>query len=67
MLIARKIPDIILTTLKAKYAHCAFGRRHRMANLGNPQPRTSQAIDSTAPSRGDRSLVIFASGAPVPP
>ena len=28
------MPDIILTTLNAKYAHCAFGLRYLMANLG---------------------------------
>ena len=28
------LPDIILTTLNAKYAHCAFGLRYLMANLG---------------------------------
>jgi radical SAM superfamily enzyme YgiQ (UPF0313 family) len=31
--------DIILTTLNAKYAHCAFGLRYLMANLGELQPR----------------------------
>ncbi|HUI06593.1 MAG TPA: DUF4080 domain-containing protein [Verrucomicrobiae bacterium] len=31
--------DIILTTLNAKYAHCAFGLRYLMANLGDLQPR----------------------------
>lgn len=34
------MPDIILTTLNAKYAHCAFGLRYLMANLGDLQPRT---------------------------
>ncbi len=29
--------DIILTTLNAKYAHCAFGLRYLMANLGELQ------------------------------
>jgi len=33
------MPDIILTTLNAKYAHCAFGLRSLMANLGDLQPR----------------------------
>jgi radical SAM superfamily enzyme YgiQ (UPF0313 family) len=31
--------DIVLTTLNAKYAHCAFGLRYLMANLGGLQPR----------------------------
>jgi radical SAM superfamily enzyme YgiQ (UPF0313 family) len=31
--------DIILTTLNAKYAHCAFGLRCLMANLGELQAR----------------------------
>ena len=28
------MPDIVLTTLNAKYAHAAFGLRYLMANLG---------------------------------
>jgi radical SAM superfamily enzyme YgiQ (UPF0313 family) len=28
------VPDIVLTTLNAKYAHAAFGLRYLMANLG---------------------------------
>lgn len=31
--------DIILTTLNARYAHCAFGLRYLMANLGELQAR----------------------------
>lgn len=31
------MPDIILTTLNARYAHCAFGLRYLMANLGELQ------------------------------
>jgi len=31
------MPDIILTTLNAKYAHCSFGLRYLMANLGELQ------------------------------
>jgi radical SAM superfamily enzyme YgiQ (UPF0313 family) len=31
--------DIVLTTLNAKYPHCAFGLRYLMANLGDLQPR----------------------------
>ncbi|HVM59617.1 MAG TPA: DUF4080 domain-containing protein [Verrucomicrobiae bacterium] len=31
--------DIILTSLNARYAHCAFGLRYLMANLGELQPR----------------------------
>ena len=33
------MPDIILTTLNAKYSHCAFGLRYLMANLGDLRPR----------------------------
>ena len=33
------MPDIILTTLNAKYPHCAFGLRYLMANLGDLQAR----------------------------
>lgn len=31
--------DIVLTTLNAKYAHCAFGLRYLLANLGPLQDR----------------------------
>lgn len=31
--------DIVLTTFNARYAHCAFGLRYLMANLGDLQPR----------------------------
>jgi radical SAM superfamily enzyme YgiQ (UPF0313 family) len=31
--------DIILTTLNARYAHCAFGLRYLLANLGELRPR----------------------------
>ena len=33
------MPDILLTTLNAKYPHCAFGLRYLFANLGNLQSR----------------------------
>src|SRR5438309_406317 len=33
------VTDIILATLNAKYAHCAFGLRYLMANLGELRPR----------------------------
>lgn len=33
------MPDIILTTLNAKYIHTSFGLRYLMANLGPLQPR----------------------------
>lgn len=33
------MPDIVLTTLNAKYIHAAFGLRYLMANLGPLQPR----------------------------
>jgi radical SAM superfamily enzyme YgiQ (UPF0313 family) len=34
------MPDIVLTTLNARYAHCSFGLRYLMANLG---PLSSRA------------------------
>ena len=33
------MPEIVLTTLNAKYIHAAFGLRYLMANLGELQPR----------------------------
>src|SRR4051794_37211137 len=33
------MPDIVLTTLNAKYIHAAFGLRYLMANLGALQSR----------------------------
>lgn len=33
------MPDIVLTTLNAKYIHAAFGLRYLMANLGELKPR----------------------------
>ena len=33
------MPDILLTTLNAKYPHCAFGLRYLFANLGDLQSR----------------------------
>ncbi len=33
------MPDIVLTTLNAKYIHAAFGLRYLFANLGELQPR----------------------------
>lgn len=33
------MPDIVLTTLNARYIHAAFGLRYLMANLQNLQPR----------------------------
>jgi radical SAM superfamily enzyme YgiQ (UPF0313 family) len=33
------MPDIVLTTLNAKYIHAAFGLRYLMANLGDLKPR----------------------------
>src|SRR5450432_1583350 len=33
------MPDIVLTTLNAKFIHAAFGLRCLFANLGNLQPR----------------------------
>lgn len=34
------MPDILLTTLNARYHHAAFGLRYLMANMGELQPRT---------------------------
>jgi radical SAM superfamily enzyme YgiQ (UPF0313 family) len=33
------MPDIVLTTLNAKYIHAAFGLRYLLANLGQLRPR----------------------------
>ena len=33
------MPDIVLTTLNAKYAHASFGLRYLMANLGELRER----------------------------
>ena len=33
------MPDIVLTTLNAKFIHVAFGLRYLFANLGELQPR----------------------------
>ena len=35
----RPMPDIVLTTLNAKYIHAAFGLRYLLANLGELQER----------------------------
>ena len=35
------VPDIVLTTLNAKYAHAAFGLRYLMANLGELRDRAA--------------------------
>ncbi|UCE60703.1 MAG: cobalamin B12-binding domain-containing protein, partial [Phycisphaerales bacterium] len=35
------MPDIVLTTLNAKYAHSAFGLRYLMANLGSLRKRAT--------------------------
>src|SRR5882757_6765818 len=37
------MPDIVLTTLNAKYIHAAFGLRYLMANLGELRSRASIA------------------------
>jgi radical SAM superfamily enzyme YgiQ (UPF0313 family) len=34
------MPDIVLSTLNAKYIHAAFGLRYLLANLGDLQPRS---------------------------
>ena len=33
------MPDIVLTTLNARYSHAAFGLRYLLANLGELQAR----------------------------
>ena len=35
------MPDILLTTLNAKYIHASFGLRYLLANLGELQARAS--------------------------
>src|SRR5688572_26484816 len=35
------MPEVILSTLNAKYIHAAFGLRYLLANLGDLRPRTS--------------------------
>ncbi len=35
------MPEIVLTTLNAKYAHCAFGLRYLLANLGDLRERAA--------------------------
>lgn len=35
------MPDIVLTTLNAKYAHASFGLRYLLANLGDLQERAA--------------------------
>jgi radical SAM superfamily enzyme YgiQ (UPF0313 family) len=37
------MPDIVLTTLNAKFIHAAFGLRYLFANLGDLQPRAVTA------------------------
>ena len=37
------MPEILLCTLNAKYAHCSFGLRYLLANLGELQPRAAIA------------------------
>jgi radical SAM superfamily enzyme YgiQ (UPF0313 family) len=37
--IFKAMPDIVLTTLNAKFIHAAFGLRYLFANLGELQPR----------------------------
>ena len=41
------MPDILLTTLNAKYAHCAFGLRYLFANLAELQAR-AEVIEFTS-------------------
>lgn len=37
------MPDILLSTLNAKYIHAAFGLRYLLANLGDLRPRAALA------------------------
>ena len=39
------MPDIVLTTLNAKFIHAAFGLRYLFANLGALQPRLVHLVD----------------------
>src|SRR5690242_11228880 len=39
----RSMPEILLTTLNAKYIHSAFGLRYLAANLGELRPRSAIA------------------------
>src|SRR5690349_19729452 len=39
MVPSKRMPDILLTTLNAKYIHAAFGLRYLLANLGPLQSR----------------------------
>ncbi len=36
-----KVPDIVLTTLNARFVHSAFGLRYLLANMGDLEPRTA--------------------------
>jgi hypothetical protein len=66
------MPEIVLTTLNAKYIHAAFGLRYLLANLGPLRSSTSmvefdinQTIDSglfmSRPREVARLLASFAS------
>ena len=35
------MPDILLSTLNAKFIHASFGLRYLLANLGELQPRAA--------------------------
>ena len=48
------MPDIVLTTLNAKYIHASFGLRYLMANLGDLQGRCVRWISSKRSWRGRR-------------
>jgi len=39
----KAMPEIVLTTLNAKFSHAAFGLRYLFANLGELQPRAAIA------------------------
>jgi hypothetical protein len=41
LLIELAMPSIVLTTLNARYHHCAFGLRYLMANMGDLRDETT--------------------------
>lgn len=57
------MPDIVLTTLNAKYAHTAFGLRYLMANLGALRER-AQIVEFEVGQRAVDMLEILLSQKP---
>ena len=52
------MPDIVLTTLNARYAHAAFGLRYLLANLG-PLRERAQIIEFDIAQRTNDALEII--------